>query len=367
VRRIKAVVIKELRHILRDKRTLVFLLFIPAFELALYGYAIKVDIKHIQTAVLNEDGRPLSRDLVDAFHQSGYFDIVQRLDRSQDMQRLIDRGEVKAVLRIPNDFSRRVLRREGAKVQMLIDGTDPNPAQAALANSAVIAADFEKRFAHQKVSLQRVDFRPRLWYNPDLRSSWFMVPGLLALILMMLIPGMTANAIVREKERGNLEQLLVTPIRPAEFILGKILPYVVIGMLVTVSIVLAGWALFAVPVRGNFLTLMVLSLLFLTGCLSMGILLSTVAENQNQANQMIMFIAIPSILLSGFIFPREAMPAPARLLGYLIPMTYFLKILRGVLLKGVGYVDLWPQIWPLCLFTLSMVSLSVRKFRKNLG
>ena len=313
------------------------------------------------------------------------------------MQLLLDRGEVKAVLRIPPDFTRRVLRREGAQVQMLIDGTDPNPAQAALANSAVIAGAFEQRFNPQKVSVQRLDFRPRLWYNPDLRSSWFMVPGLLGLILMMLIPGMTANAIVREKERGNLEQLLVTPVKPYEFILGKILPYVAIGMMARdigtvpsctacrsdapkyvpshISMSRPAFADGAVECVApqsdmtkpskpySFFSNVVSS----AGCLSMGILLSTLAQNQNQANQMIMFVAIPSILLSGFIFPREGMPAPARLIGTVIPMTYFLKILRGVLLKGAGWRELWPQIWPLGLFGAAMVSLSIRKFRKNLG
>jgi len=367
MRRIRVVMRKEFLHIWRDKRTLGFLLFIPAFELALYGYAIKVDIKHIHTAVFNEDNHRLSREFIESFRQSNYFDVVQTLKQSRQMQPLLDRGEVKAVLRIPPDFTRRVFRREGAQVQMLIDGTDPNPAQAALANSAVIAVAFEQRFNPQKVSVQRLDFRPRLWYNPDLRSSWFMVPGLLGLILMMLIPGMTANAIVREKERGNLEQLLVTPVKPYEFILGKILPYVAIGMMVTISIIAAGWVLFSVPVRGSLVTLLVLALFFLLGCLSMGILLSTLAQNQNQANQMIMFVAIPSILLSGFIFPREGMPAPARLIGTVIPMTYFLKILRGVLLKGAGWKELWPQIWPLGLFGAAMVSLSIRKFRKNLG
>src|SRR5204863_216626 len=158
-------------------------------------------------------------------------------------------------------------RREGAEVQMLIDGTDPNPAQAALANSAVIANAFEQRFDPRKVSVRRLDFRPRVWYNPDLRSAWFMVPGLLGLILMMLIPGMTAAAIVREKERGNLEQLLVTPVRPYEFIIGKILPYIVIGMLITGTIVFAGWAIFGVPVRGSLATLLILAFFFLVSCL----------------------------------------------------------------------------------------------------
>jgi len=358
---------KEFVHIWRDKRTLLFILFIPAFELALYGYAIKVDIKHIYTAVLNEDGHRLSREFIETFRQSTYFDVVRTLTTSQEMQPLLDRGEVKAILHIPPDFTRRVLRGEGAHAQMLVDGTDPNPAQAALANGAVIANAFEQRFNPQKISLQRLDFRPRLWYNPDLRSSWFMVPGLLGLILMMLIPGMTAAAIVREKERGNLEQLLVTPVKPYEFILGKILPYVAIGMVIAVSIVFAGWALFDVPVRGNVATLFVLVFFFLVGCLGMGILLSTLAENQNQANQMIMFIAVPSILLSGFIFPREAMPAPARWIGYAIPMTYFLKILRGVLLKGAGWKELWMHIWPLGVFGATMIGLSIRKFRKTLG
>jgi ABC-2 type transport system permease protein len=367
MRRISAVLKKEFLHIVRDRRTLIFLLFIPAFELALYGWAIKVDIKHIRMAVLDEDNHYLSRRLIDAFHQSTYFDVVTHVRRVDEMRRLLDHGKVKAGLRIPSDFSRRVLRHEGAQLQLLVDGTDPNPAQAALSNSSVIVQAFQSEFDARKVSLARVDFHPRLWYNPDLRSSWFMVPGLLGLILMMMIPGMAAAAIVKEKERGNLEQLLVTPIHPYEFIIGKIIPYMGIGLMIVASIVTAGWALFDVPVRGQLLTLFSLSLLFLFGCLGLGILLSTVAQNQNQANQMVIFVGIPSILLSGFIFPREAMPPLAAALGYLIPMTYFLKILRGVLLKGLGFVDLWDQIWPLAIFGCSMVGLSIMKFHKKLG
>jgi ABC-2 type transport system permease protein len=367
MRRISAVLRKEFLHIVRDRRTLIFLLVIPAFELALYGWAIKVDIKHIKTAVLNEDGHRLSRDLISAFHQSNYFDVVQTLRRPSEMQTLLDRGKVKACLRIPPDFSKRVLRREGAVVQLLVDGTDPNPAQAALSNSAVIVQSFQSQFDVQKIGIARIDFRPRLWYNPDLRSSWFMVPGLLGLILMMLIPGMAAAAIVKEKERGNLEQLLVTPIQPFEFIIGKIIPYIAIGLFIVCSIVFAGWLLFSVPVRGGLFALFSLSLLFLIGCLGLGILLSSLAQNQNQANQMVIFVAIPSVLLSGFIFPREAMPPIAAGIGYFIPLTYFLKILRGILLKGLGWTDLWEQIWPLAIFGFATVGLSIKKFHKKLG
>src|SRR5258708_6972885 len=367
MRGIKAVMVKEFVHIMRDKRTLMFLLFIPAFELALYGWAIKVDIKHIRMAVLNEDNHYLSRELVHTFNASTYFDVVQSLDRPDQMQTLIDRGKVKAVLRIPPDFSKRVLRRENALVKMLVDGTDPNPAQAALSNSSVIVQAFQERFHVRKLSLARIDFRPRLWHNPDLRSSWFMGPGLRGLILMMMVAGMAAASIVKEKERGNLEQLLVTPIKPHEFIIGKIIPYICIGLFVVCSIVFAGWALFAVPVRGPLITLFSLSFLFLVGCLGLGILLSTLAQNQNQANQMVIFIAVPSVLLSGFIFPREAMPPLAAGIGALIPLTYYLKILRGILLKGLGWTDLWEQIWPLTLFGCATVSLSILKFRKKLG
>jgi ABC-2 type transport system permease protein len=367
MRRIKAVMIKEFVHILRDKRTLIFVMFIPSLELALYGWAIKVDIKHIRMAVLNEDRQYLSRELVNTFKSSNYFDISQFVDRPDQMQTLLDRGKVKACLHIPPDFSKRFLRRENAQVQVLVDGTDPNPAQAALSNSSVIMQAFQERFAIGRATLTRIDFRPRLWYNPDLLSSWFMVPGLLGLILMMIVPGMAAASIVREKENGNLEQLLVTPIKPYEFIIGKIIPYICIGMFVVCTIVTAGWALFAVPVRGDLVTLFGLSLLFLVGCLGLGILLSTLAQNQNQANQMVIFVAVPSVLLSGFIFPREAMPWLASAIGSLIPLTYYLKILRGILLKGLGWSDLWEQVWPLALFGLTTVSISILKFRKKLG
>ena len=367
IQRLRAVMTKEWHHILRDKRTLTFVLLVPAFELALYGYAIKVDVKHLPTAVFNEDTRKPSRDLVNAFATSNYFDIEKYLTSASDIQTTLDQGKIRACLHIPPDFSKRLLRRESAQLQLLVDGTDPNPAQAALSNSAMIVNAFESKFHGTLIQIGATDFRPRLWYNPDLRSSWFMVPGLLGIILMLLVPAMTANAIVREKEGGNLEQLLVTPIRPYEFIIGKIIPYIVVGLFIVASIVLSAWLLFSVPVRGPLIALFGLSLLFLLGCLSMGILLSTLAENQNQANQMIMFAAIPSILLSGFIFPRESMPSFAYLIGYAIPMTYFLKILRGVLLKGMGFVALWDQIWPLLIFASAMIGMSILKFRKKLG
>jgi len=211
-----------------------------------------------------------------------------------------------------------------------------------------------------------IDFRPRLWYNPDLKSSYFMVPGLVGLLLQLLIPMITATAVVREKERGNLEQLLVTPIQPWEIIVGKLVPYVCIGVFIAVSVLTAARVLFHVPLRGNPLTLLMLCLLFLTVCLGLGLLASTLAQNQQQAAQMVMLFAAPSILLSGFIFPRETMPAPIFYLGYVIPLTYFVVIVRGIVLKGLGWLDLIPQIIPLVLMAMAVLAISIRKFHKRL-
>jgi ABC-2 type transport system permease protein len=206
-----------------------------------------------------------------------------------------------------------------------------------------------------------------MWYNPDLKSSFFMVPGVVGLLLQLLVPMISASAIVREKERGNIEQLLVTPIRPVELMVGKMIPYMGIGLIIATTVLVSARFLFDIPIRGSVFTLYVLTLLFIAVCLGVGLFVSTAAENQQQASQMIMMLAAPSILLSGFIFPREGMPWPIRALGSIIPLTYVLKILRGITLKGLGFADLWPQIIPLAVMAALILYLSVKKFHKRLG
>lgn len=367
MRRLRAIIWKEFLHILRDPRTLAMIIMMPAMQLTLYGYAINTDVKHIRSAVFDEDRTPLSRRLVQALEQSAYFNFSETAHSQEEVRRMIDRGEAKAALHIPPDFAKDLLAGRSAPLQMVIDGTDSNPANTALNTSQAIVIAFMQKEGLMPVSVAPIDYRPRLWYNPDLKSVYFMVPGLVGLLLQILIPTITATAIVREKERGNIEQLLVTPIKRWELMLGKLIPYVCIGMMIAGLIVLAAHFLFAVPVRGNFFTLVSTTLLFLSVCLGFGLFASTVADNQQQASQMIMLLIPPSILLSGFIFPREGMPKPIYYLSYGIPLTYYVTIIRGIILKGSGFLDLWKQILPLLGMSIGVMTLSVLKFRKRLS
>lgn len=367
MKNIWAVAIKEFIHIVRDRRTLWLIVVMPIIQLLIYGYGINTDVKHLAFVVYDEDQTYLSRRLTDAFVQSGYFDLKARVQDAADLYQAIDRGKAKAGLLIPPKFTADLLSGRGANLQLLIDGTDSTPANIALSSSQAIVSAFMQREGLLAVQVAPIDFRPRLWYNPDLKSSYFMVPGLVGLVLQLFIPMITATAIVREKERGNIEQLLVTPIRPYELILGKLIPYVCVGIFMYLLIIETAHFLFGVPIRGSSLTLFMLTMLFLTVCLGIGLYASTAADNQQQASQIVMFFASPSILLSGFIFPRETMPAFIYQLGHIIPLTYFVKIIRGVTLKGLGINDLWDQIIPLLIMAVIIIGISIRRFRKRLS
>jgi ABC-2 type transport system permease protein len=357
MQRIRAVFWKEVLHIIRDPRTLALIILMPAMQLILYGFAINTDVKHIKTALYNEDQSPLSRRLVESLVQSAYFDVTVKVSSDEELAHAIDSGDVKVGLHIPTDFAKKVLSGRPTPLQMLIDGTDSNPANTALNTGQAVIAAFVQKEGLVPFTVSPIEFRPRLWYNPDLKSVYFMVPGLVGLLIQMLIPMITATAIVREKERGNLEQLLVTPIKRYELMVGKIIPYLMIGLIIAVMILGTAHVLFDVPIRGNPITLLVTTFLFLTVCLGIGLFASTVASNQQQAAQMVMFLMPPSILLAGFIFPREGMPRPIYYMGYAI---------RGIVLKGLGFRDLWQQILPLLAMAVSIVTLSVLKFRKRL-
>ncbi len=367
MRNIKAIMTKEFIHILRDRRTLMLIVVMPFIQLLIYGYAVNTDVKHLSTVVYDQDQTYLSRRLVDSFQQSAYFDINYRAASAQELHRYLDRDKVKAGIVISSNFTKDLLAGRPADLQLLIDGTDSNPANVALSTSQAIVTGFMQKEGLVPVTISPIDFRPRLWYNPDLKSSFFMVPGLVGLLLQMIIPMITATAIVREKERGNIEQLLVTPIKPFELMIGKLIPYICIGIVIALSIIIAANILFRIPIRGNPLTLFMTTMIFLTVCLGIGLLASTLADNQQQASQVIMFFIAPSILLSGFIFPRETMPTAVYYLGYGIPLTYFVKIIRGIILKGVGIVDLWDQIWPLLLMAFVIMYLSIKRFHKRLS
>jgi len=367
MRNILAIARKEFIHIIRDRRTLMLIVAMPFIQLMIYGYAVNTDVKHLATVVYDEDQTYLSRRFIDAFQQSAYFDVKEKVSSPTQLYKALDLGRAKAGLLIPPTFTRDVLSGREATAQLLIDGTDSNPANVALSTSQAIVTSFIQREGLAPTSIVPIDFRPRLWYNPDLKSSFFMVPGLVGFLLQLLIPMITATAIVREKERGNIEQLLVTPVKAYELIIGKLMPYVGIGLIIAISIVLVARLLFQIPIRGNPLTLLMLTLLFLTVCLGIGLLASTVADNQQQATQVVMFFVAPSILLSGFIFPRETMPLPIFYIGYLIPLTYFVQIARGIILKGLGLFDLWDQVIPLGVMAVVILWLSIKRFHKRLS
>jgi ABC-2 type transport system permease protein len=366
MKNIWAIAYKEFIHIFRDRRTLHLIVFMPFIQLMMYGYAINTDVKHIATVVYDEDQTYLSRRLIESFQQSRYFHFVKKVHTHKELYQAIDRGKAKAGLLIPPNFTKNVLSGKGANVQFLIDGTDSTPANVAMNASQAIVGMFMQNEGLIPVAVTPIDFRPRLWYNPDLKSSFFMVPGLIGLLLQMLIPMVTATAIVREKERGNIEQLLVTPIKPFELMAGKIIPYIFVGLFISLMVIAVAQILFHIPIKGNPFTLLLLTFLFLTVCLGIGLLASSVADNQQQATQIIMFFIAPSILLSGFIFPRETMPHIVYFIGYFIPLTYFVVIVRGIFLKGLGLFDLWDQVLPLLFLAIFILGLSVSRFHKRL-
>ncbi len=362
-----AVVRKEMIHLLRDKRTLRMIILMPFLQLMIYGFAINTDVKHMATVLYDEDRSPLSRRLVEAFVQSAYFDITETASHPAAIRRALDRNRAKVGLHIPPGFARDVYAGRSPSLQLLVDGSDSNPANTAVNTGQAIVNAFLQREGLIATPVIPIQFRPRMWYNPDLKTTYFMIPGLIGLLIQFLIPMISAAAIVREKENGTIEQLLVTPIRPYQVMIGKLIPYVGVGMVIATLIIAVANLIFGVPIRGHLITLYVLTLLFITVCLGIGMFASTVASNQQQAAQIVMFFAMPSILLSGFIFPRETMPMSVYALGQLIPLTYFLRIVRGIILKGLGFADLWDQILPLLAMAAFILTVSIKKFHKRLA
>ncbi len=367
MRNIKAIVFKEAIHILRDRKTLMLVIIMPIMQVMIYGFGVNTDVRHMPTYIYDQDQTYLSRRLADAFVNSDYFTVNKKANSLAEIRDGLDKGRASAALIIPVGFTGDILKKKGSQVQLLIDGTDSTPANVALNSSQAIVTSFMQSEGLVQVPAMPISFHPRLWYNPDLKSTFFMLPGLIGLVLQLIVPMITAAAIVREKERGNIEQLLVTPIKPYELILGKIIPYVAIGVIIASSIVMAMHFIFQVPIRGNIFTLFALTLVYIVVCLGIGLWASTIADNQHQASQLVMFFAMPSILLSGFIFPRETMPLWVHHIGYFIPMTYFLKIVRGIILKGMGFVDLIDQVWPLLLMATVVIIFSINRFGKRIA
>ena len=373
--RIYAVARKEIIQILRDPRTLAVVLVLPFVMLTLYGYAIKTDVKHLRTAVLDLDHTSRARDFLRAFENSEYFDLVRYLDKPDEIDAMLDRGTAKLAVVIPPHFARDLAQGKTVQVQVIVDGSDPANASIGLAYVAGVVNGYSGNLtlaAAERAGIPRgvvtppLDVEPRVWYNPDLKSTNFIVPGLMAVILMMLSALLTSMTIVRERERGTLEQIVVSPIMPAELMIGKILPYVLIAFLDVVLVLVAGQLLFHVPLRGSAALLLGLSTFYLLAALGLGLLISTVADSQQSAMVMAMMgTQLPAMLLSGFVFPVLNMPKAIQVLTYLIPARFFLVIIRSIFLKGLGIAYLWRPALYLLVFGVALLTLATLRFKKR--
>ncbi|MCL6635060.1 MAG: ABC transporter permease [Peptococcaceae bacterium] len=367
--RIMAILKKEVLQMKRDRLTLAMVFMLPMVQLLLFGFAIQTEVRHIPTAVFDQSLSPESRDLLEAFSASGYFDLAYTAKGYADITKMIDSGRARVGIVFPPDFAEKLKRGETAPVQVLVDASDSMVSNSAIATANSIGLLKSQKIIMQKTQLQNApyDIRVRPWYNPDGITAYYMVPAILGTIVTMTMVMMTSMAIVRERERGTLEQLLVTPVRPFELMAGKIIPYIALGYIQITIALLVGVTVFQVPVRGSLLELYLLTLFFITASLGLGILISNVARTQMQAFQMSFFILLPSILLSGFMFPREAMPEIIQYLGDLIPLTFYLTIIRGIILKGIGFAYLVPQVAALLVFSVVMLTISILKFKKKIA
>lgn len=367
VGRFRAILVKEYRQFFRDRVTTAVVFVIPAVQLLLFGYAINFDVKRLPTAVLDLAGCRESREVLQDFRNSAYFKIEKCVADYRALNEVLSRGEVKAAIVFPSDFKKRIKARKGVAAEVIFDASDPLVARTAIATAHGIGLYRAALFAGGDTRSAPFEIRTRGWYNPGLRSANFMVPGLIGVIMQLITTMLTAMAIVRERERGTLEQLLVSPVSKSELVLGKLTFYVALGYAdITLALVIARFA-FGVHVAGNVFVLYTLALLFLASTLGFGLLISTVAKSQQQAMQMSFLIFLPSLMLSGFFFPVAAMPGVIRPLSYFIPLTYFLEICRGVILKGQGFAELYRQTFVLAVMGAGILSVAIARTRKREG
>jgi ABC-2 type transport system permease protein len=371
--RLMSIIRKEFVQIFRDPRTLALVIVMPIMQLFLLGYAATSDVRNIGMAVLDQSQTPQSRALLDAFRAADYFKIEYSVGSQQEYQALIEAGDVRVAMVIPPDYDQRLL--EGnAKILMVLDGSDASIGATALSTSKLIGQSFATKILTEQAVLTGraaaitppLEVRTQVWYNPDLDSAYFMIPGVIGMILSFITTILTATTIVRERERGTIEQLIVTPIRPWELILGKILPYVFLAFVETFEIIIIGHFWFGVPVRGSLTLITITSGLFLMSSLGIGLLASTVANTQQEAMLTVMMYNLPSIFLSGFFFPLEAMPRFLQWVSYAIPLRYYLIVIRALLLKGVGAGAIQNEIIGLTLFGIGIMSFAALRFRKRL-
>ena len=365
--RLKALLYKEFIQMRRDRLTFGIMVGIPIIQLLIFGFAINTEVKHLPTAVYDMSRSMSSSALMQRFEASGYFDIVAYVDSPETIREMIERSEIRAGFLFPPDYAKRISDAEDAKVEMIVDASDSMSASSAITTAQLIALGYNDALQETRNGNDaafRLYIQPL--YNPDFISAHYMVPGILGVILTMTMVMITSVSIVREKEFGTLEQLLVTPLRPFELMVGKIVPYVLIGYVQITLALLLGLAVFDIPVMGSVGLLYLLTTLFILASLSLGIFISTVAKNQLQAVQLSFFLILPTILLSGFMFPREAMPDLFYYLGDLFPLTFYLEIIRGVLLKGIGLEFLYRPALVLLAFVGALLGVSVLLFARRM-
>ncbi len=369
--RLVAITRKELIHILRDPRTLAVMILMPVVQIFLLGYAATTDIRHLNAAVYDADRSAASRALIEAYRASEYFALNYFVGSEKELGELLDRGDIRAAMIIPAGYAEHLARGETAQVAFLLDGSDPAVAGTANAAAQTIGQAHNTRILQQKVgvdvtALGGIEIRPRVWYNPELKSANFMIPALLGLILQFLTILFTAQTIVREREQGTIEQLVVTPIRSWELIVGKLIPYIGIAFFNLAEILVLGILIFGVPVRGSLTLLAFTSFLFLLTTLGLGIFISTIAHSQQEAMLITFLINLPGIFLSGFFFPIEAMPLPLQFLSNFIPLRYMLVILRGIVIKGIGIEPILSPVIALTIFGFVILIAASLRFRKSL-
>ena len=366
-----SIVLKEFLQLMRDRVTLRMITMIPIMQMVLFGYAINSDPKHMPTAIISSDHSQFSRSFIAAMKTSDYFDIVNEYPNEEAGRAALAQGDVLFILNIPANFSRDLIRGKHPALLVEADATDPTATNAALASlsglvQSVSDKDLTGALAKLKSGAPAFDVQVQRLYNPEGISQYNVVPGLMGIVLSMTLVMMTGLAMTRERERGTMENLLATPVKPIEVITGKIMPYIAIGLLQASIILLGARFMFHVPFAGSIVAIYLAALLFIAASLTVGITLSSLAQNQLQAMQLTMFYFLPNMLLSGFMFPFAGMPAWAQFIGNLLPLTYFNRLIRGILLKGNDWVDLWPNVWPLMLFTAIVMGVAVKFYRRTL-
>lgn len=372
--RLISLIRKEFIQILRDPRTLVLALLIPVMQLFLLGYAATNDVRNVPLAVFDQDRGKAARELLDAYRAADYFRLAYDVDSEEELRWLIDRGDARVGLIIPAGYSDQVMGGETAQVIFVLDGSDPTVASTALSAAQFIGQSHATQIQTQRLmrSAQSatiqppIEVRSQVWYNPDLVDAYYMIPGVIGMILYTLTSILTATSIVRERERGTIEQLIVTPIRSWELVVGKLLPYVVLAFLNTLEVLAIGHFWFEVPVRGSLLLILLLSGLFMMTSLGIGLLASTFANTQQEAMLTVFMLLLPAIFLSGFFFPLEAMPRVLQWISVIIPLRYYLVIIRSLLLKGIGAWALMNEIIALAIFGTCLMVAAALRFRKRL-